>query len=317
MISARTPVRVLLTGPAGSGKSGFLRHLRRELAAAGSTISTTRSRVEIGGVPAEHVLVVDDAHLLDDGQLSALAERSSDPEAALVLAARPWPQSDSFRALAEELERSAPAVVLGSIGRADLRAHIEQVGDTVSDACLDALLDATGGTAWLVSESLAVHHTTDCAGDADHDTLHDALRDVIAHRLRTVAPDVRYLVELLCLGGDDGMPADRDDLVLSAYAEGLLLPGGRPAPVVRSAVRATSSIDRIIRLYEDDRRRGDGSGRRGRRPGQPGRRCPRRGSGHGAAAPRRCGARDRRASRTRPLPPCARGGSRRRDRRHP
>ena len=251
VLATRTPVRVLLTGPAGSGKSGFLRHLRRELAAAGSTISTTRSGAEIASVPADHVLVVDDAHLLDDGQLSALAQRSSDPDAALVLAARPWPQSDIFRALAEELERSAPPVVIGSIGRADLRAHIEQTGDNVSEACLDALLDATSGTAWLVSESLAVHHTSDCVGEADHDALHDALRDVIAHRLRTVDPDVRHLVERLCLGVDDGMPADRDDLVLSAYSEGLLLPGGRAAPVVRSAVRATSSIDRIVRLYED------------------------------------------------------------------
>ncbi|WP_167756823.1 helix-turn-helix transcriptional regulator [Leifsonia flava] len=251
MISARNSRRVLLTGPAGSGKSGFLRHLRRELTAVGATISTTRSSVEIAALPAEHVLVIDDAHLLAVGQISALKERSSNPDAALVLAARPWPQSDVFRALAEELERSQPAVVLGSIGRADLRAYIEQVGDIVSDACLDAVLDATGGTAWLVSESLAVHDSMNCTGDADHDALHVALRDVIAHRLRTVAPDVRHLVELLCLGGDDGMPADRDDLVLSAYADGLLLPGGRPAPVVRSAVRAMSSIDSIIRLYED------------------------------------------------------------------
>ena len=251
VISARAPRRVLLTGPAGSGKSGLLRHLRRELAAAGSTISTTRSRKEIANVPAEHVLVIDDAHLLDDVLLSALAERSTDPDAALVLAARPWPQSDLFRALAEELERCQPAVVLGSIGRADVRAYVDQIGDSVSDACLDALLDATGGTAWLVSESLAVHDRAGCAGDADHSTVHDALRDVIAHRLRTVSPEMRDLVELLCLRRDDGMPAARADLALPAYAEGLLLPGGRPAPVVRSAVRATSSIDRVIRLYED------------------------------------------------------------------
>ncbi|BDV31935.1 LuxR C-terminal-related transcriptional regulator [Microbacterium terricola] len=251
VISARASRRLLLTGPSGSGKSGVLRHLRGELAAAGSTISTTRSRTEIAAVPAGHVLVIDDAHLLDVGQLSALMERSADPDAALVLAARPWPQSDGFRALAERLERSQPAVVLGSIGRADVHAYLEQTGDIMSDACLDAVLEATGGTAWLVSESLAVHDTTDCAGDADHDALHDVLRDVIAHRLRTVAPPVRHLVEHLCLGGDDGMRADRDDLILSAYAEGLLLPGGRPAPVVRSAVRATSSIERVIRLYED------------------------------------------------------------------
>ena len=249
VVSARSPRRVLVTGPAGSGKSRLLRHLRRELATTGAVVTTARSRAEIGAVPVDQVLIIDDAHLLDAEQITALIERATDPDAALVLAARPWAPSAPLRALAHELERSQPAIVLGGIGRIELRGYVDQLGMDASDACLESLLDATGGTAWLVSECVAAHRTGPCAGDADHDGLHDALRDTIAHRLRTVAPEVREFVELLCLSRDHAMSADRDDLALAAYAEGLLLPGGRAAPVVRSAVRATSSIDRVIHIY--------------------------------------------------------------------
>lgn len=249
VVSACAPRRVLVAGPAGSGKSRLLRHLRRELATAGATVTTARSCAEIAAVPVEQVLIIDDAHVLDAEQIAALIERAADPDAALVLAARPWTHNAPLHALAHELERSQPAIVLGGIGRIELRAYVDQLGMDASDACLDSLLDATGGTAWLVSESVAAHHTAPCTGDASHDGLHEALRDTIAHRLRTVAPEVREFVELLCLSGDHAMPADHDDLALCAYADGLLLPGGRAAPVVRSAVRATSSIDRVIHFY--------------------------------------------------------------------
>lgn len=249
VVAGRAPRRVLIAGPAGSGKSRLLRHLRRELATTGATLATARSRAQIAAVPAEHVLVIDDAHLLDAEQVAALIERAADPDAALVLAVRPWRHGSCVEAIAHELERSQPAIVLGGIGRVDLRAYVDQLGVEASDSCLDSLLEATGGTAWLVSEAVAAHQLAHCAGDGDHDGLHEALSDTIAHRLRTIAPDVRAFVELLCLGLDHTTPDDHEGLALSAYAEGLLLPGGQPAAVVRSAVRATTSIDRVVHLY--------------------------------------------------------------------
>lgn len=251
VIAGTAPRRVFLTGPAGSGKSRLLRHLRRALAASGTTVSSARTRFEIEAVPADQVLFVDDAHTLDAAEIEALAERTSDPDAGIVVAARPWPRSAALGDLVDEMERSQPAIVLGTIGRPDLRFYLEQGPRTLPDACQDALLDTTGGSPWLLSESLAVHESIDCDGDANHDGLPDALRDVIAHRLRALAPSTREFVEVTCLTAEAPVGSDRGELALSAYADGLLLLDGRPAPVVRSAVRAMSSVDRVIRLYEE------------------------------------------------------------------
>lgn len=138
VVSARAPRRVLVSGPAGSGKSRLLRHLRRELAASGASVASARTGTPIGTVPVDQVLIVDDAHLLDPDQIDALLERVADPEAALVVAVRPWTQSSPVHPLAQELERSQPAIVLGGIGRIELRGYVEKLGWDASDACLDS-----------------------------------------------------------------------------------------------------------------------------------------------------------------------------------
>lgn len=249
-LSAGTaPPRVLISGPAGSGKSGILRHLRRELAASGVVVVMLHGRLDIASVPVEHVLMIDDAHTLDAAQLAALAERASDPDAGIILAARPWPRSGEFTALADELERAQAAIVLGTIGPTDLRTYVAQTGDELHERCHEVLRDATGGTAWLLNEALTAHATSGCSGEPQHDGLDAALRDVIAHRVRALSPDARELVERVCVSADDSTHPGEEQAALSAYADGLLLLGGRPAPVVRSAVRAVASVDRVIGLY--------------------------------------------------------------------
>lgn len=251
MASGAAPRRAHVTGPAGSGKSRLLRHLARTLVEAGATVAWHRGQHDIAALARTDVLLVDDAHTLDGRQLSAVADRAADYDAALILATRPWPHSDILQETVDQLERSQPAVVLGHVAHSDLRAHLESLGLSVSPDCVDGILSATGGAAWLVSESLAVHDPSLCAHDRGHDALHESLRDVIAHRLRALDPAVRGVVEEASLSVD-GRPAsgDRSSLVLSAYAEGMLLPNGRPVPVVRAAVQAVVPVDRLIDHYD-------------------------------------------------------------------
>ncbi|MET0295801.1 MAG: LuxR family transcriptional regulator [Microbacterium sp.] len=250
LTSGSAPRRALISGPAGSGKSRLLRHLRAALAEAGVTAVSARGVRDIDTVPADVVLVVDDAQTLTGGRVEAIVRRAADVEAALIVAARPWPFAGELRAVAAALERTQPAIVLGHVTRADLAAHL---GAGFPSECIDGVLEASGGAPWLVGESLAIHDPDGCSDDEGHKSLHDALQDVIAHRLRATDPDVRSLVEELCYSTEAAhspQSPERDALALAAYSEGLLLANGRPAPLVRSAVHATTSVERLIRLFE-------------------------------------------------------------------
>ena len=60
-----TPLRAVVTGPAGSGRSTALRALRDELSATGRTV-TTLSASPTGVLPSGTTLLVDDAESLDE-----------------------------------------------------------------------------------------------------------------------------------------------------------------------------------------------------------------------------------------------------------
>lgn len=248
-----TPPRVLITGNAGSGKTTMLRSAHRYLANKSATVTMLSPQTDITSIPPTTVLLVDDLHLLAAPLLSALDERAADPEAALVATSRPWPHSHELSSIARRLERSRPAVVLGQVTRSDILDHLEANGRTMAPACVDHLLEATGGVAWLVSAALAAHDDRDCA-DGTHVALGRVLEESVAHRLDVVEPDVRHAIELLSVwSGDDGPGLagavdDPDSIIARGYSEGLLLRSGRPVPVVRSAVRANLPARRLLDL---------------------------------------------------------------------
>ena len=72
-----TPVKVLITGGVGTGKSTVLATIRDTLRAAGRTVRTRPGHPD--GTPA--ATLVDDAQLLSDPQLRALTELAMDPAA--------------------------------------------------------------------------------------------------------------------------------------------------------------------------------------------------------------------------------------------
>jgi DNA-binding CsgD family transcriptional regulator/energy-coupling factor transporter ATP-binding protein EcfA2 len=244
------PARAVVMGNAGSGKSTVIRELHRLLSdhSAGATVLTDRS--DVARVPRSHVLLVDDLHLLDAGQIDALRARSDDPASSLVVASRPWPRIDALSGITRSLERSRPAIVLGHVSRSDVLTYLDGDGRGIPDPCVDDILAFTGGVSWLVSEALALHDGRDCADGSGHRHLMRDIEERIAHRLDTIPVGLRHQIEVLCVAGTSpARPlADPDDVIAQAYAEGLLMRNGQPVPLVRSAVRATIPPTRLIEL---------------------------------------------------------------------
>ncbi|MFC4139853.1 MULTISPECIES: LuxR C-terminal-related transcriptional regulator [unclassified Microbacterium] len=265
-LDVRNPTpRALLVGGAGSGKSTALAHLyalfesdsRQAVLAHGAT-------ADLSGIPADHVLLVDDPHLLDEQGRDLLDQRAQDPRAALIVASRPWRVPEQESAIAQRLSRHLPAVVLGYASRADVLESL----DGASTACVDRILSATLGISWLVWEALQRHDPRGCPGGAAHADVERALQECVAQRLDTVDPVIRSVVEEACVdpaGLASTADAAAEFAVMRAYAEGLLQRNGRPAPLVRSAVLAVMPAHRLRELtgrFGDDlaRHAADGDG---------------------------------------------------------
>jgi DNA-binding CsgD family transcriptional regulator len=249
------PPRVHISGNAGSGKTTIIRNAQRFLLRNEMPVSVLGPDTDVSTVPPGRILLVDDLHLRPDTQLEGLAARVADPDAALVVASRPWPHSHELSSIARHLERSGPAVVLGHVTRADVLDHLVASGRQLADACLDHILFVTGGVSWLVSAALAAHDDRDCVGDGAHVALAHVLEQSVAHRLDVVEDDVRQLIEAVCVASPEDA-GERSDLregaeavIAEGYAEGLLLRNGRPVPIVREAVRASLPARRLVELF--------------------------------------------------------------------
>ncbi|HEX5856582.1 MAG TPA: hypothetical protein VFY91_00595, partial [Microbacterium sp.] len=207
-------------------------------------------RSDIAGAPATTVLLVDDAQRLDPEQLAALAQRVDRAEAPTVVACRPWPSQPVLHDITRSLERSQSAIVLGHITAGELHAGAHAAGRPLAPSCVSSIIELTGGITWLVLHALAVHDEIDCEADREHRGISDALQDAIAHRLLSVDADLRHAVEIVSVappGAVAPILSDRTDLVLAGYAEGVLAHNGQAVPVVRSAVRATMPVERLVR----------------------------------------------------------------------
>lgn len=248
--------RALVMGIAGSGKSRMLRHLQRAIREDGREATLlTAEEADVSRVPASHVALVDDLHLMSPDQLERIRTRIDDPRAAIIATSRPWPSSTAAKTVGRELERARPAIMLGHLTRADVLDQLARQERTIDDACLDHILLRTAGVPWLVTQALAAHDPRDCAHDPSHTSLERSLGELIAHRLDMVDPARRTAVELLCvaapsLGTTFATTEERDDAVLWAYSEGLTTRNGSPVPIVRASVRETMPVHRIIDLRE-------------------------------------------------------------------
>lgn len=201
------PVKVLVSGGIGAGKTSLLSAVRAALREAGVPVLSRPADDSPGA------LVVDDAHLLSDEELALLCERAAEPGRTVVVAAEPLAHHAALRALALALTRENPAVTLGARTPAEL-SHIQHA---------DAVLAATAGIPFLLAATEAA------------DVPAEAARFALVERLRRLDQPLLDAL-LLCsldprLGPDDIAAALRVDAVAAqalvdrARASGLLEPG--------------------------------------------------------------------------------------------
>ncbi|MFC5944862.1 hypothetical protein, partial [Micromonospora harpali] len=105
------PFALAVTGPGGHGKTALLGEVARRCRQAGQTVLTT---VPAATEPPEPgtVLLVDDAHLLDDTRLGALRALVDTGRHRIVVGYRPWPRCPALVELADALRRHAEPVLL-------------------------------------------------------------------------------------------------------------------------------------------------------------------------------------------------------------
>jgi DNA-binding NarL/FixJ family response regulator len=228
-----TPVKLLVSGGIGTGKSTVLAEVRTALREAGRVVLTRAPRP---GDATEAAFVVDDAHLLGDSEIDCLAEQVADPSATVVVASEPLTHRLPLQALATALERENPVVRLGPAPATEVgRVLAAEPGVPVTPETVRSVLAATAGLPFLLQ---AVASAVDAPADA--------ARFALLQRLRRVDDDTRDALLILSLSQDLGP----DDV-----AAALRLTGAEASALVDSA-RAGGLVEpshdrRFLRMLHD------------------------------------------------------------------
>src|ERR1700730_7142489 len=223
------PVKVLVSGGIGTGKSSVLAAVRSALREAGVAVLTRPPRD--GDDPG--AVVIDDAHLLDDAELGHLGELVADPASTVVVAAELLAHHHALRSLATAMERETPVVPLGALSPAEVnRVAAETLSAPPSPEIIRTLMLATAGLPFLLQPAIAAAGSPD--GDAPATAIMQAAKFALIERLRLL--DEPVLDTLLVssmrpeLGPDDVAAAlrvsaeDAQALVDRARASGLIEP---------------------------------------------------------------------------------------------
>ena len=224
------PVKVLVSGGIGTGKSSVLAAIRSALRAAGVAVLT---RPPHDGDDSAAAVIIDDAHLLDDTELGQLGERVTDPASTVVVAAEPLAHHSALRSLTTAMERENPAVSLGALSPAEVnRAVAETLGAPTTSEIIRSLMVATAGLPFLLQPAIAAAASPD--GEAAPTAIMQAAKFALIERLRRLDEPVldTLLVSSLSpeLGPDDVAAALRvgaaeaQALVDRARASGLIEP---------------------------------------------------------------------------------------------
>ncbi|QNI05383.1 LuxR family transcriptional regulator [Mycobacterium kubicae] len=110
--AATVPVKALVSGGIGTGKTTILSAARNALREGGLTVLAGAPQ---DGDPSDAALVVDDLHLLSDTDLQRLTDRVANPRTTVVAATQAREQRPALRTLMTALERERPRIALGAV----------------------------------------------------------------------------------------------------------------------------------------------------------------------------------------------------------
>lgn len=206
--SPTKPVKALIVGGIGTGKSSLLAEIRDILRSNGTEV---RSRPP-EDVDAAVTVVVDDAQLLTSAELKALTAVVADPDSTIIIATEAQEHHDALRELMTAVERENPRITLGPLSRSEIKSQTGDSSDT------DAIMAVTAGLPFLLA----------AAEDAE------AAANALTERLRRTEQPVLDALLVASLSPDLGptdvaaaLDIDVDDarvLVTRAHATGLLSP---------------------------------------------------------------------------------------------
>ncbi|WBB50595.1 LuxR C-terminal-related transcriptional regulator [Verrucosispora sp. WMMA2044] len=242
------PLALGVTGPGGHGRTTYLQEVAIRYARAGVAVHTEVPATDDAYAP-DTVLLIDDAHLLDEARLRTLRRLVADRRHRIAISYRPWPRPAALTELTDTLRREGRQLLLTPFTRARTAAYLAAVPRLGRRADLvDYVHSQTGGVprhvAWL-TDGLREQETVGVPSDLP--------RQVVLHLgpdLEQLPADVRRLLIALAAGVPlpaealrpllNREPAEIDDLVAEARAAGLVGADGRPTPLVRRAVTVLS-----------------------------------------------------------------------------
>ncbi len=250
--------RTVVVGPGGCGKTVLLDVLGALYRAAGLGV---RHDVPEAGEPTDPnvVLLVDDAHELDEAALGRVGAWAADPGSQIVLAHRPWPRRRELAAIVVAFGASRGPLLLGPLDRQGVAARANLLlGERPTAELVDLVFEQTGGSPDLVDRLLVAlrdERALDRLGSGGEppaamvrqlgyeiDAQPAGVRDLLLGRTVGAPVDPDVLGALL-----DVPPAAAGELLEQAAATGLMHPDGEVAPLVRHALlRVVPPAHRLV-----------------------------------------------------------------------
>ncbi len=233
------PVRILLVGGIGSGKSSALEAIRRSLRQAGQTVLSRPTRPG-----KDAAVVIDDAHLLGDDDLEALTGLCDEPDRTVVVATQARDHRSALRRLEAALEREHRRIVLQpfTTGQID-RLLTNPAGHPLPEELLAAARSSTAGIPLLVAAIAAADRPLSAA------MMTQTVEFALIERLRRLDP-VELDALLICslstdLAADDlvieSSILDGIDVIDRARGTGLVEPA-QPSEFRRTVHRAVAHL---------------------------------------------------------------------------
>jgi DNA-binding CsgD family transcriptional regulator len=255
------PMTVGIQAPGGYGKSALLHELAAIYRRAGHPVVDGWPEYVPAPVPGA-VLLVDDAHLLDESWLRELRRWLGAGPARLAVAYRPCPRPPALVELTELLRRDRPPLLLAPYTEQRTAARLCSIYGHEPEPALVAFVHAqTGGIPRFVERLAAALRPEPAPAPAPDG--YRAPRSAVLQFEAEVADlpaDVRRL--LLAIAAGVALPVDLlgalldtdpdgvDEILAAARASGLLGPDDRLPPIAERAVTALSPASQRIAVWQ-------------------------------------------------------------------